>query len=144
MLLSRNYDEQDDYEYETWSELPWLRIYDIDITVIIDGALDYMCLESLWCFDIWGSMGLREVDIIEALNNGGHLQLIDARTSARQILTRQKLIEGLSLFLSDKNNFDEYVYSKKPYNIRLLSAALSEKGCDEIVQLALYKQIKYK
>lgn len=151
VLLERKYDKNLNCEYEIWSELGSIRVYDIDISLILDSALDYMSLGSLWCFEVWSSNGSTEEDILEALNRNGHLILIDSRANRRVILTRERLILGIykRLYMGDLplSRFVRVIIKKYKSNkigYRLLSAGMGPQLCDEIVQLAIYGKIMYK
>lgn len=150
MLLERKFDDKLNCEYEIWSEFDYARIYDIDISMILDSAFDYMCMSSLWCFEVWSSNGYTEEDILEALNRHGHLILIDARANQKVVLTRERIILGLlkRINMGDlplASFFHPLLkgYKKNKIIFRLSSAAFGPQLCDEIVQLAVFGKIIY-
>lgn len=127
-------------EYETWSEMSDYRIYDDDIKIIIEKALDWMCYESVWCLKIKCSNGETEDDVYNALNRHGVIYFEDTRTGEWIPLTKERLIIGWKKVLVQKNEKHEIIVKNDMPAAIYYNACL----CDEIIQTSLFGYVKYK
>lgn len=141
MILSREFDMNTGYEYEVWSEMNGIRLYDIDFTVIIDEALDYMALNSLWCFKVMSSNGTSEEDVIETLNRNGTLYFYDSWQEEWFWLTREKLVIGLSKVIKERLKLKHEILR---FGKGLSAVTFGSELCDEIVQVSLFGCRLYK
>ncbi len=145
MLVNRIHDTQVGFDYEVWTELGEVRFYDIDVTLIVEGALEYMTMGSVWCLEQKSNRGNTNREKIEALNNGGCITLFDARRKDMEfLLTREKLVGGIKRRLEmAKTDLNEFIHKKADGVWRLSSPGYDPRVCDEIVQLAVFGQILY-
>lgn len=131
MVLVSDYNKKTGEQYNIYLETFPFKVYDFDIKIIFDTALDKM-LEN-WCVSIRCLNPRRPFD---ELAEGKPIWITDV-TSMEHELTRDKMVAGIGQALKI------HKYSMLNFRQELDTPCYSADICDEIVQFALYGEIRF-
>ena len=110
------------------------KIQDIDFGIILDNGYEY---SRKWIKSIKWIPRNKNDNILSNFVNNGKLWITNIHDIEKE-LTQDILVEGIGLAL--KTHKSEMINYKQ----ELISQCINEILCDEIIQLALYKEIIFK
>lgn len=116
-----------------------------DVIITSDDIDEIMCLAleggiTYWCRDAYPPECLLGDYCSEQISRGGSIVLVDAETGEAFTLTKDKVIDGISLFLNEKDNLWAYTTSDME---QIDVASLDADDADKIVQYALFGELVF-
>ena len=133
MVLVSEFNERSNSEYKIYLETYPYKICDMDFGIILDSGFE---MARDWIQSIRWIPRSESDNIFKYFSEGGNIWLTD-RDNQEHLLNRDIMIKGISrIMLIHKS---EVVNYKKEIN----APCISNMVCDEIIQLALYNDIKY-
>lgn len=132
MVLVDDYDKRTGEHYSLYLETFPIKIYDFDLSTILDTAYDRMI--DTWCDSI---KCINAKHVFKNLEEGKNIWIIDINGDEYE-LNRDKLAKGIGKALK-RYGKDEMLDFKH----RLNSPCFSNVLCDHIIQLAVFGKIVY-
>ena len=132
MVLVDDYDKRTGEHYSIYLETFPIRVYDMDIKIILDTAYDKMI--ATWCNSI---KCIDYQNVFRSIAAGKSIWITDIKGDEFEI-TRNKIAEGIGKALK--------IYNKKElldFKNNLNTPCLSSELCDRIIQLAVFGKVAY-
>lgn len=116
-----------------------------DVTITDDDIDEIMCIAleggiTDWCNDAYPSEVLLGDYLSEQISRGGNIILTSSETNETFVLTKKKILNGISLFLSEKDNLWAYTTADME---KIDVASLDADDVDKIVQYALFSELVF-
>lgn len=133
MVLKSEFNERYGKNIKIYLEAFPYKIRDLDLSIILDSGYEY---SRYWIRSIkWLPRNQRD-QILSYFADGGKLWVTDI-CNVESILTKDILMIGVGLALE---KYEKYMVD---YKQEINASCISEKMCNEIIQLSLYGKIKF-